>query len=389
MDDITCPQCKALNQADAYACSNCKNSLVVGKLTSVGMGVLPKGFVWELRPTQQTLGRNLSNDFVIPSNLLAGEQLRFTYSPDGFELYDLEQKSRCSIAGHTSTEPTELRDGVIIKVGVEEFLYNWSEGGPAEGESTKVDPLTNHLQLMLGVVSEFHSSLNLQDVLNNAVDAVIRLTHTKRGYAFFIEEDAAGEMELREVAARVAGGKSLKEDLSSGYTISQSIIQKVVSGDESVVIEDAGAQAVSTDTMRKFKLNSIVCLPLITFDQRTGKKRVMGVIYSDSSMPTGELPKHCRPTLQMLTQILTATIVKWQNYDKMEQLFNTFEHSASALEQDLAVVREDMEMLQTRIREPEGVNRITKDEMSAELETISARISTVSISFGRMHTARR
>jgi hypothetical protein len=73
----------------------------------------------------------------------------------------------------------------------------------------------------------------------------------------------------------------------------------------------------------------------------------------------------------------------------MEQLFNTFEHSASALEQDLAVVREDMEMLQTRIREPEGVNRITKDEMSAELETISARISTVSISFGRMHTARR
>jgi len=382
MDDITCPRCKALNQPNADSCNDCDSSLLVGKLTSVGMGVLPKGLVWDLRPGDLSLGRNIANDFVIPSNLLAGEQLRFVYRAEGFSLLDVEQKSRCTVGGRTINAETKLRDGVTIKVGVEEFLFNWSGAGAQE--VVRMDPLANHLQLMLGVVSEFHTSLNLQEVFNNAVDAVVRLTHTKRGYAFLVEVSPDGEMELREVAARRTGGKALSDEDSSGYTISQSIISQVVSGDEPIVIEDAGAQQVSTDTMRKFKLLSVVCLPLVTFNHRTGKKRVMGVIYCDSPMPTGELPKHCRPTLQMLTQILTATIVKWQNYEKMESLFKTFEHSVAALEQDLSVVQKDIEMLQARVSEPDGILKTGTDEIHSELQTLNARVGSVVSSLGRL-----
>ena len=151
-----------------------------------------------------------------------------------------------------------------------------------------------------------------------------------------------------------------------------------------MIIEDAGAQQVRTDTMRKFKLISVVCLPLVTFNHRTGKKRVMGVIYCDSPMPTGELPKHCRPTLQMLTQILTATIVKWQNYEKMETLFNTFEHSVASLEQDLSFVQKDIEMLQARVSEPDGINKISTDEIQSELQTLNARVNTAVTSLGRL-----
>ncbi|MFM1550515.1 MAG: GAF domain-containing protein [Lentisphaeria bacterium] len=386
MDDIACPQCKAINQPDAENCNDCDSSLLVGKLTSLGIGVLPKGFVWEMRPGDLSLGRNIANDFVIPSNLIAGEQLRFVYQEKGFSLLDVENKSRCSVGGRVITDTTKLRDGVTIKVGVEEFLFNWL--GDNVQEISRVDPLANHLQLMLGVISEFHTSLNLQEVFNNAVDAVVRLTHTKRGYAFLVDANPDGEMELREVAARRTGGKALAEEDSSGYTISQSIIAQVVSGDEPIVIEDAGAQQVRTDTMLKFKLISVVCLPLVTFNHRTGKKRVMGVIYCDSPMPTGELPKHCRPTLQMLTQILTATIVKWQNYEKMETLFNTFEHSAAALEQDLVVVQKDIEMLRARGSEPDGVNKISTDEMDSELQALNARVNTAVTSLGRLQTSR-
>ena len=56
MSDIICIKCKAANTDDAYVCSNCEISLVVGKLTSLGKGVLPKGFVWELRPKKITVG---------------------------------------------------------------------------------------------------------------------------------------------------------------------------------------------------------------------------------------------------------------------------------------------------------------------------------------------
>ncbi len=382
MDDITCPQCKAMNQPDADSCNDCDSSLLVGKLTSLGMGVLPKGFVWEMRPGDLSLGRNIANDFVIPSNLIAGEQLQFVYHGKGFSLLDVEHKSRCTVGGRTVSDKTKLRDGVTIKVGVEEFLFNWS--GDEAREVTRVDPFANHLQLMLGVVSEFHTSLNLQEVFNNAVDAVVRLTHTKRGYAFLVDVSPDGEMELREVAARRAGGKALTDDDPSGYTISQSIISQVVSGDEPIVIEDAGAQQVRTDTMRKFKLISVVCLPLVTFNHRTGKKRVMGVIYCDSPMPTGELPKHCRPTLQMLTQILTATIVKWQNYEKMESVFNAYEHTVAALEQELAGLQKDIETLQARVSEADGTNTIGPDEIQSELQTVNARVSSAVDSLNRL-----
>ena len=106
MDDITCPRCKALNQPNADSCNDCDSSLLVGKLTSVGMGVLPKGLVWELRPGDLSLGRNIANDFVIPSNLLAGEQLRFVYRAEGFSLLDVEQKSHL------------LRPGMMVEVNI-------------------------------------------------------------------------------------------------------------------------------------------------------------------------------------------------------------------------------------------------------------------------------
>ncbi len=383
MNDVVCLFCRTANPEDAFFCNNCQRSLIVGKLTSLGTGVLTKGFVWELRPTNQTMGRNIGNDFVIPSNLVAGEQLHFIYRDGHFSIVDVSKRGNCFIGAEAVSGESPLADGCSIKVGVEEFAYKFIK--PTNEKVTKIpDPLASQLQLMLGIISEFHASLNLQDVLDNAIDAVLRLTRTKRGYCFMVDETPDGALELREVGARQSGGKQLKEDGGEQYSISQSIIQQVLSGSSSVIVEDALAQNINTDTIRKFKLKSIVCLPLVTYNQRTGQKQTMGIIYADSLMPTGELPKHSRSTLQMLADIITSTVVKWQNYEKMERLFNDHQRSVGGIEADLKTVNDQLGYLQEKIAQPEQFNKITKKEINLELNAIESRIQSAWTSLQRL-----
>ena len=377
MADVICLFCRTTNAADAFFCSNCERSLIVGRLTSLGTGVLTKGFVWELRPTNLTLGRNIGNDFVIPSNLIAGEQLHFIFRDRGFVVQDVSKRSNCFIDSRLVTEETLLPDGCTLKVGVEEFIYNFIQ--PAREKVTTVrDPLAGQLQLMLGIISEFHASLNLQEVLDNAVDAALRLTRTKRGYCFLVEEKPDGATELREVSARQAGGRALQQqEGDKEYTISQSIIQQVLAGNASVIVEDALAQKINTETIRKFKLKSIICLPLVTYSQKSGQKHVMGIIYADSLMPTGELPKHSRPTLQMLTEIIASTIVKWKNYDRMEQSFREYQRSLTEVNTELQGVSEQITSFQEKIASPEQFSKLSSDEFKIELDAIDSRIQSV------------
>lgn len=358
----------------------------MAKLVSLGSGVLPKGFVWEMRPKSTTLGRQIANDFVIPSNLIAPQQLRFQFNGNAFLVSDLEERGRCSIDGTVFSQPTMLANGTRLRVGVEEFQYEFI--GPTTGPAPSHDPLAASLQLTLGIISEFHASLNIQEVLDNALDAVLRVTRTKRAYAFMVDYDDEGDAELREVAARCSGGKPVRDEDREGYTISQSMIERVLSGSDAVMIEDAGAEQVDTETIRRFKLKSVVCLPLLTYDPHTGRKRVMGVLYADSLMPTGQLPPHCRPTLHMLTQIVTSTIVKWQNYTNMQEQFANYQRSVHVLSKDLEVCGEQVQALQAQMAQRRGFNQMSRDELAFELDAVCSRLGTVQASLQRLQYLR-
>ncbi|MCJ8328899.1 MAG: FHA domain-containing protein [Lentisphaeria bacterium] len=386
MQDVICPFCQATNPRDGYICDNCERSLIVGKLTSLGRGVLTKGLVWDLRPCSHTMGRNIGNDFVVPSNLISGKHMQFVYRNGKFYVEDTSERGNCFVNDAQVENELGLQNACTLRVGVEEFLF--TQVKLDSNKVTKVpDPLAGQLQLMLGIISEFHASLNLQEVVDNAVDAVLRLTHTNRGYAFLVEETPDGEMDLREVSARESGGKILSQGESNEYTISQSIIQQVLQGNGSIIIEDAMQQNVNTDTIRKFKLKSIICLPLVTYNYRTGQKQVMGIIYADSLMPTGELPKHCRSTLQMLAEIITSTIVKWQNYDKMEQTFGKYQRCVNQVEMDLQATTDQILYLQEMINEPEKYSKISREEINLELNAVESRIQSIWSSLKRLNMA--
>jgi hypothetical protein len=393
--DIKCIFCHAQNPEDAYFCNSCENSLIVGKMTSNGTGIITRGFTWELRPRDHSLGRNMTNDFVIPSNQVAGTHLKLLFSDDCFYINNESAQGNVFVNSAPIVGVTPLPENCILQVGKEEFRYSFSlpEGTsmeelertqhgtpipppapPKEEEEDTAGQVASQLQLLLGIISEISNADSLQAALDHAVDSVLRLSRTKRGYCFLVEETAEGTMELHEVAARQSGGKPLPEDGAGEYTISQSMLTQVLAGNGSVMIEDAMNQKIDTNTIRKFKLKSIVCLPLMKRGP-DGNANVMGVVYADSVMPTGELPEHSKSTLQMLTEILSSTILRWQELErargkvaKIEPVLEEAEKQALAAYTELEVLRE------------------SATESTDELASISGKVSAIYQSVRSMKT---
>ena len=382
MSDIVCRNCHATNPREASFCGGCTRPLAVAQLISMGTGVLTKGFTFDLRPCDLMLGRHISNDLVIPTNLIAPRQVSLHYHEQFFSVRDAAENRLCYVNTLPLTAEVTLQDGDTLKIGPEEFIYSFLP--PTEPAPLQPPADVEQLQLMLAIVSEFHASLSLQEVLDSAVDAVLRITRTHRGYAFFLDVTANGNAELREVAARVASGQPVADSREAGYSISQSIIQQVVNGDGSVVIEDALAQQVSTDTIRKFNLKSLVCVPLVTFSQRTGRRHVMGVIYADSLSPTGPLPHHCRPTLQMLAEMLTATVAKWQTFERMEESFLKYQRSLTGMAQHYSELDEHVRYIQRRVNEGDRVKRMSREELTVELDAVAQRLKGLKAEFERL-----
>lgn len=384
MQDVVCPYCRANNAPDALFCSNCEQSLIVGKLTSLGTGVLTKGYVWELRPTDQYLGRQVSNDFVVPSNMLAARQLRLSYQNHGFLLTDVANNGICSVNDYHVQIDTPIYDGDTLRVGDETFLYNL-QAGQENDLPQYLDPLAAQLQTMLATVSELHCSLNMQETLDNAVDSVLRLTNTQRGFVFFVDLDERGDVELREMSARAQGARALPDEWNAErLSVNQAVIRQVIAGDGQVLIEDAMSQQVTAETIRRFRLRSLVCMPLAIYSERSGRPHVLGVLYADSPEPTGELPKNCRQSLQMLAQILAATILKWQTFDRMKEDFVKYEHAVGALDQEIAQGVQQIEYLQERVNSPEQTHRLGREELSLELGALAARLASVRADLARV-----
>ena len=265
-----------------------------------------------------------------------------------------------------------LTDRTVLKIGLEEFLYEFKK--PVNEKVKRVpDPIAGQLQLMLGIISELHTSVSLQNLLDNAIDGVLRLTRTKRGYGFMVENTIEG-LELKEVSARQAGGKPLKEEDDEEYTISQSAIHQVLSGNGSVIVEDALSENINTETIRRFKLKSIVCLPLKMFNQNTGKLEVIGIIYADSLMPSGKLPKHCRSTLQLMTEIISSNILNWQHYDEMKSHYLYYDSNINVVKQEIADAKQNINY----INNPDNLKSLSKDEIKGELEKIRSTLNKVS-----------
>jgi hypothetical protein len=296
-----CPRCDAENPDESFVCVGCGGSLIVGRLTSQGAGVLGKGRVLEMQARDLNLGRAKGSELVVRSNLIAAQQLHFRYLGHGFSVSEIDGKGNCAINGEPLAGVTRLNDGDRLQVAVEEFSF--TDLHPEVLRQSEKPSAVDILQLMLGIVTEMQLAGSRQEGYDNALDAVTRIAGTPRAVLYLLDEGEA----LKQVRARSAAGQPLREPIP--HAITRQLLQRIEDGNESVIILDPAATSIQTEHA------AIILVPLRAFDPHSGQRGLMGLIYSESNRPPTRLPRHCRPTLQIVAQTLAAHVGRWESQD--------------------------------------------------------------------------
>jgi signal transduction histidine kinase len=153
---------------------------------------------------------------------------------------------------------------------LQEQLKALEVAGLHTGEEARLAALY-HVSSVLG------SSLQLTEVLNQVMDAVIQLTGAERGF-LILSEGPGGDLRLQ--AARNLEGKSLEQD---DMQISRTLVQQVLRTGQGVVTTNAQRDVRFSEqqSVMTYALRSILCVPL------RARGQVTGAIYVDNKIKAG------------------------------------------------------------------------------------------------------
>ena len=140
------------------------------------------------------------------------------------------------------------------------------------------------LEMMTDITMALNSTLNLNEVLANIVDSIIRLADTDRG--FLMLSSKGEDLEFR--IARDRNEQPLEKD---DFEVSHTIIGDVARKGKPLFISDLDKHSRFRDqkSVLDLQLKTAVCLPLKIED------RVIGVIYTDASRLSAEIDEEDMP----------------------------------------------------------------------------------------------
>jgi len=154
----------------------------------------------------------------------------------------------------------------VLRSLLADFQRDIANLGPDQGE----------LEALYGISQAIGSSLDLQQVLNEVMDQIIRLTEAERAFLMLVDPES-GDLEFR--AARNMDRETID---SSAFEISRSIVKQVADSGEPIVTTNAqmDPRFKAKASVIGYNLRSILCVPLKVRGQ------VTGVIYADNRIRT-------------------------------------------------------------------------------------------------------
>ena len=174
------------------------------------------------------------------------------------------------------------------------------------------------------------ASLDIDEVLNQVMDAIIQLTEAERGYIMLFDE--AGNLEVR--AARNMDKETLDED---DFAISRSVIRTVAKSGKQVVTTNAAEDprfAAQTSVV-EHNLRSIQCVPLLA------RNNIIGAVYVDNRIRTGVFNED---DLEMLSAFAAQAAIAIEN----ARLFTLTDEALSARVEELSMMQQiDSELNET------------------------------------------
>ncbi len=225
---------------------------------------------------------------------------------------------------------TQLRAGQIEHDYWVSRLEDLSQLLSAISDDYAADDQRRRLAALYEVSRALGSSLQINEVLTQVMDAIIELTGAERGFLMLLDD--LGELEIR--AARNMEQQNLEED---DFAISRSVIQLVAETGEQVVTTNASADPrfSAKASVVTHQLRSIQCVPLKT------RGHVIGVIYVDNRIRTGAFSES---DLEMLSAFATQAAMAIEN----ARLFTRTDAALDTRIQELSRMQEiDQQLNQT------------------------------------------
>ena len=141
-----------------------------------------------------------------------------------------------------------------------------------------------HLRTLYEITGTMNSSLDFDEVLNNIMDSVMQVTKAQRGFLMIADDEG----ELRTLVIKGVDGATLDAE---GY--STTVVREVVTSRKPLLTNnaqfDTRYQPGESIIMRG--LRAILCAPMIV------KRRLVGVVYVDTSMRSGNFSESDRELL--------------------------------------------------------------------------------------------
>lgn len=159
----------------------------------------------------------------------------------------------------------------------------------------KIEP--QHLKTLYRITRAMNSSLDFDEVANMVMDAMMQVTRAERGCLLIVDEGDEGQLTV--LVSRTPHGDP--QDPSEVY--STTIVNKVVETRQPLLTNDAqydGRYEPGKSIILR-NLRAVLCAPMLV------KGRLVGVVYVDTSMKTGNFSDSDRDLLSAVAgQAATA-----------------------------------------------------------------------------------
>lgn len=167
-------------------------------------------------------------------------------------------------------------------------------------------------EVMVSFLSALNSQLRLEPMMAAVLDVSLALT--RAGRAFLLVYDRNGELSLH--AARDSSGRTRREEDFEGST---SIIEKVIREQQPVYVSRLSdvAEFAASQSIRKWNLQSALCLPLIHCMQ--DRREPVGVLYLDSSTSSDPLTEEHLQIMQAMASFLAVSIANARLFQQVEE----------------------------------------------------------------------
>ncbi len=164
------------------------------------------------------------------------------------------------------------------------------------------------LAALFKVCRALGSSLQISEVLDETMDSVIQLTGAERGFLMLANQETG---ELAFQAARNFQQETLNKN---EMEVSRSIIRDVIRSGEGILTTNAQIddRFSTQDSITRFSLRSILCLPLRTHGE------VMGVIYIDNKVKSGAFNKDDQELLDIFASQAAVAIENARLYSQVD-----------------------------------------------------------------------